>query len=165
MPVGHDCLGVCPQGLDEAKDVVPAATVEACAVLPQLKQDLIHLKGSWQCLNQHSCLQTQHVKDIALQAQTNARYLMGPMCYLELPLLSLPTLPHARTMQPLASTTLFCCSLLLRSATTTLRCDSIALNGRALVWKSQGSKGSHRAGGCQCRHGTLIVPLGMLSRS
>ena len=63
MPVGHDCLGVCPQGLDEAKDVVPAATVEACAVLPQLKQDLIHLKGSWQCLNQHSCLQTQHVKD------------------------------------------------------------------------------------------------------
>lgn len=57
VPVRHDSLGVCPEGLDEAEDVVPSATVEACTVLPQLKQDLIHLKGSWQGLNQHCCLQ------------------------------------------------------------------------------------------------------------
>jgi len=61
---------------------------------------------------------------------------MGPMCYLELPLLSLPTLPHARTMQPLASTTLFCCSLLAHE--TVERCcggakEAKAVTGQVLV--------------------------------
>ena len=47
------------QGLDVGEDVVPAAAVEACRMLPQLVQDLVHLKGSWQGLNQHCCLQIQ----------------------------------------------------------------------------------------------------------
>ena len=58
IPVRHDSLRVRLQGLDEAEDVVPSATIEACAVLPQLKQDLIHLKGSRQGLNQDCCLQS-----------------------------------------------------------------------------------------------------------
>ena len=57
VPVWHDSLGILPQGLDEAEDVVPATTVQASAVLPQLKQDLVHLKGSRQSLNQDCCLQ------------------------------------------------------------------------------------------------------------
>ena len=56
LPVRHNCFWVCPEGLDEAEDVVPSATVEACAVLPQLEQDLIHFKGSRQGLDQNCSL-------------------------------------------------------------------------------------------------------------
>ena len=58
-PVWHDGLGVCPEGLDEAEDVVPSATVEPGTVFPQLKKDLIHLKSCWQSLNQDCCLQEE----------------------------------------------------------------------------------------------------------
>ena len=66
IPVRHDCLRVCPESLNEAEDVVPATAVEACAVLPQLKKNLIHLKGSWQGLNQHSCLHTTQVQQLIM---------------------------------------------------------------------------------------------------
>ena len=49
---GMSCLRVLLQGLNEAEDVVPPPTVEPRRVLPQLKQDLIHLEGCWQRLNE-----------------------------------------------------------------------------------------------------------------
>ena len=50
--LGMSCLRVLLQGLDEAEDVVPPPTVEPRRVLPQLKQDLVHLKGCRQRLNE-----------------------------------------------------------------------------------------------------------------
>lgn len=57
VPVRHDGVGVSTQSLDETENVVPPATVQSSTMLPQLKQDLIHLERSWQSLNQNSCLQ------------------------------------------------------------------------------------------------------------
>lgn len=37
----------------QAEDVVPAPTVEARRVVAELVEDLIHLEGRWQGLNEH----------------------------------------------------------------------------------------------------------------
>ena len=57
-PVRHDGVGVVAAGLDEGEDVVPAPAVEPRAVLPQLVQELVHLEGCWQGLNQAGGLHT-----------------------------------------------------------------------------------------------------------
>ena len=52
LQVGMPCLRVLLQGLDEAENVVPPPTVEPRRVLPQLKQDFVHLEGCRQRLNE-----------------------------------------------------------------------------------------------------------------
>ena len=42
-----------PPSLNEAEDVVPPSTVEAARMLSQLKQNLLHLEGSGESLDQH----------------------------------------------------------------------------------------------------------------
>ena len=42
-----------PEFLDEAEDVVPAAAVQACGVVLQLVENLVHLKGGEDGLDQH----------------------------------------------------------------------------------------------------------------
>ena len=51
--VGQDEVGVLAELLDGAEDVVPAAAVEAGAVVAQLVDDLVHLKGGQDGLDQH----------------------------------------------------------------------------------------------------------------
>ena len=46
-------LGVGAEALDEAEDVVPAATVETADVVPQLVEDLVHLEGGGDGLDEH----------------------------------------------------------------------------------------------------------------
>lgn len=47
-------IAVLAEFLDDTEDVVPATTVQARAVISQLVDDLIHLKGSKDSLDQHS---------------------------------------------------------------------------------------------------------------
>ena len=42
--VGEEAVGVGPEGLDVAKDVVPAAAVEAEGVMSEFVEDLVHLE-------------------------------------------------------------------------------------------------------------------------
>ena len=51
-PVGQHELGPVPELLDHAEDVVPAAGVEAGGVLAQLVEDLVHLEGGEDRLDQ-----------------------------------------------------------------------------------------------------------------
>ena len=44
-PVGEDEVGVLAELLDHAEDVIPASAVKSGAVIPQLKDDLVHLEG------------------------------------------------------------------------------------------------------------------------
>jgi len=46
-------IEICPPSLDEAEDVVPSSTVETARVLSQLKQNLLHLEGGGESLDQH----------------------------------------------------------------------------------------------------------------
>ena len=46
-------LRVGAEALDEAEDVVPAAAVEATDVVPQLMEDLVHLEGGGDGLDEH----------------------------------------------------------------------------------------------------------------
>ncbi|KAI6775412.1 hypothetical protein HG530_002170 [Fusarium avenaceum] len=50
--VWEDKVGVVAELLDDAEDVVPSTTVEARAVVTELVDDLVHLKGSKDGLNQ-----------------------------------------------------------------------------------------------------------------
>ena len=69
-PVWQDHLGALAVGLDEAEDVVPAAGVQARRVVAQLVEDLLHLEGGPDGLDEHGradrpdgdakCLLTQH---------------------------------------------------------------------------------------------------------
>ena len=52
-PVGQDHVGPLAEGLDEAEDVVPAAGVQARRVLAQLVEDLLHLEGGPDRLDEH----------------------------------------------------------------------------------------------------------------
>lgn len=51
--VGEEAVGVRPEGLDVAEDVVPPAAVEADRVVPQLVEYLIHLEHRRERLDQH----------------------------------------------------------------------------------------------------------------
>lgn len=51
--VGQDEVGVVAELLDGAEDVVPAAAVEPGAVVAQLVEDLVHLEGRQDRLDQH----------------------------------------------------------------------------------------------------------------
>mmetsp|Transcript_5060 Transcript_5060/g.10991 ORF Transcript_5060/g.10991 Transcript_5060/m.10991 type:complete len:373 (-) Transcript_5060:205-1323(-) len=64
--VGQHKLGVVPELLDEAENVVPAPAVQACRVVPQLVYDFVHLEAGQDGLNQHggpdgAARQAQHV--------------------------------------------------------------------------------------------------------
>ena len=50
--VGQDEVGLAAELLDEAEDVVPAAAVEAGRVVAQLVEDLVHLEGGQDRLDQ-----------------------------------------------------------------------------------------------------------------
>lgn len=52
--VREETIGVTLKGLDVAENVVPSAAVQPDRVVPQLVQNLIHLKHSWERLNQYS---------------------------------------------------------------------------------------------------------------
>ncbi len=51
--VGQDHVGPRPELLDDAEDVVPAAGVEAGGVVAQLVEDLVHLEGGEDRLDEH----------------------------------------------------------------------------------------------------------------
>ena len=53
--VGQDRVLVRVELLDGAKDVVPTARIEAGRVVAQLVEDLLHLEGSGERLDQHRC--------------------------------------------------------------------------------------------------------------
>ena len=44
-PIGQDEVGIVPKLLDHREDVVPATGVETCDVVPKLVEDLVHLEG------------------------------------------------------------------------------------------------------------------------
>ncbi len=52
-PVGRQELGPAAEPLDEGEDVVPASAVQADDVVLQLIEDLVHLEGGRQGLDQH----------------------------------------------------------------------------------------------------------------
>ena len=52
-PVGKNELGTIAELLDHREDVVPASGVEPGGVLPQLVEDLIHLEGGEDVLDEH----------------------------------------------------------------------------------------------------------------
>src|SRR5579862_4244300 len=52
IAIGQQRLGPIPEFLDIAEDVIPASAVQAGRVLAQLVQNLIHLEGRWQGLDQ-----------------------------------------------------------------------------------------------------------------
>ena len=54
--IGHHERGVSAQRLDRAEDVVPSPAVEARGVLAQLVEDLVHLEGGGQRLDEHGGL-------------------------------------------------------------------------------------------------------------
>ena len=51
-PVGEEAVRVALEGLDIAEDVVPSSTVQPNGVVPQLMEDLIHLKHRRKSLDQ-----------------------------------------------------------------------------------------------------------------
>lgn len=53
--VWQEAAGVSLEGFDTAENVIPSSTVQANRKVPQLIEDLIHLKHSWNCFIQHSC--------------------------------------------------------------------------------------------------------------
>ena len=66
---GEQEFRLVPERLDEGKDVVPAAAVEAGHVVAQLVDDLVHLEGGGQRLDQHRRLDG---------ADGDAQRLLGP---------------------------------------------------------------------------------------
>ena len=54
--VGQQVFRLVPERLDEGEDVVPAAAVEAGHVVAQFVEDLVHLEGGRQRLDQHGRL-------------------------------------------------------------------------------------------------------------
>ena len=50
--VWEDEVGVLAELLDDAEDVIPASAVKAGAVIPQLEDDLVHLEGGQDSLDQ-----------------------------------------------------------------------------------------------------------------
>ena len=53
--VGKNKVGVLAEAFDGVEDVVPATAVEAGRVVTELVDDLVHLEGSCDSLNQNSC--------------------------------------------------------------------------------------------------------------
>ena len=51
--VREDKIGVLPELLDDAENIIPPSTVQSRAVIPELVDNLIHLKDRQNCLNQH----------------------------------------------------------------------------------------------------------------